>query len=202
MVTSFTDYLRTFGGFRLDSFLTYAVQAFFDNGGRRLYISRVAGAGVKASASATTAAIKLSALTEGKWGDKITVAITNSSDGNTANNFALVVSYDGLPVETFDTLTFQGSATLDATTPPPLNTPAPPSTAAPNTWPSRPTSPRGQPTPEAPPRSRPRRRRQRRRGRLHGAPRRAGDGQHGDRHRPARPRQDHRRQHHRHPGPG
>jgi phage tail sheath protein FI len=115
MVTSFTDYLRTFGGFRLDSFLTYAVQAFFDNGGRRLYIVRVAGAGVKASTSPAAAAIKLSALTEGTWGDKITVAITNSSDGNTANNFALEVSYNGVAVETFDNLTFQGSTTLDVT---------------------------------------------------------------------------------------
>ena len=113
MVTSFTDYLRTFGGFRPDSFLTYAVMAFFDNGGRRLYIARVAGAGVKFSTSAGV--IKLSALSEGKWGDKITVAITNSSDGNTAKNFSLVISYNGIPVETFDNLTFQGSDTLDAT---------------------------------------------------------------------------------------
>jgi phage tail sheath protein FI len=28
-VTSFTDYQRQFGGFRRDSFLTYAAQAFF-----------------------------------------------------------------------------------------------------------------------------------------------------------------------------
>jgi phage tail sheath protein FI len=41
LVTSFTDYLRQFGGFRRDSFLTYAVRAFYDNGGRRLYIVRV-----------------------------------------------------------------------------------------------------------------------------------------------------------------
>jgi uncharacterized protein len=113
IVTSFTDYLRTFGGFRPDSFLTYAVMAFFDNGGRRLYIARVAGAGVKFSTSAGV--IKLSALSEGKWGDKITVAIANSSDGNTAKNFSLVISYNGIPVETFDNLTFQGSDTLDVT---------------------------------------------------------------------------------------
>src|SRR6478609_10848609 len=41
MVTSFTDYVRQFGGFRSDSFMTYAVQSFFNNGGRRLYIVRV-----------------------------------------------------------------------------------------------------------------------------------------------------------------
>src|SRR5689334_43770 len=41
MVTSFNDYARQFGGFRQDSFLTYAVRSFYDNGGRRLYVVRV-----------------------------------------------------------------------------------------------------------------------------------------------------------------
>jgi len=36
LVTSFTDYQRQFGGFRQDSFLTYAVQSFFQNGGQQL----------------------------------------------------------------------------------------------------------------------------------------------------------------------
>ena len=53
MVTSFTDYLRQFGGHRQDSFLTYAVQAFFDNGGHRLYIVRVADNGTQGAKSAT-----------------------------------------------------------------------------------------------------------------------------------------------------
>ena len=43
LVTSFTDYQRQFGGFRRDSFLTYAVQAFFQNGGQQLYIVRIVG---------------------------------------------------------------------------------------------------------------------------------------------------------------
>src|SRR5215469_14630255 len=42
LVTSFTDYQRRFGGFRQDSFLTYAAQSFFQNGGQRLYIVRIA----------------------------------------------------------------------------------------------------------------------------------------------------------------
>jgi uncharacterized protein len=45
LVTSFTDYTRQFGGYRQDSFLTYAVRAFYENGGRRLYIVRVVDAG-------------------------------------------------------------------------------------------------------------------------------------------------------------
>ena len=38
MVTSMTEYFRRFGSFRPDSFLTYAVRAFYENGGRRLYM--------------------------------------------------------------------------------------------------------------------------------------------------------------------
>src|ERR1041384_409100 len=50
LVTSLTDYTRQFGGFRRDSFLTYAARAFFDNGGRRLYIARVVGNGAARAA--------------------------------------------------------------------------------------------------------------------------------------------------------
>jgi len=40
-VDSFTTYWNRFGGYRSDSFLTYAVKAFFDNGGSRCYVVRV-----------------------------------------------------------------------------------------------------------------------------------------------------------------
>jgi phage tail sheath protein FI len=128
MITSFTDYVRQFGGYRTDSFLTYAVKAFFDNGGRRLYIVRVAT--IKnadntknALASTNTAtALKLSALTEGPWGDKITVEIADSASGtagDAAQNFKLTVKYDNAVVETYDPVTRQGSPTLqDSSTTP------------------------------------------------------------------------------------
>src|SRR5437016_10185849 len=41
LLSSFTEYSRNFGGFRQDSYLTYAVQAFFQNGGSSLYVVRV-----------------------------------------------------------------------------------------------------------------------------------------------------------------
>src|SRR5215467_6691494 len=87
LVTSFTDYLRQFGGFRRDSYLTYAVQAFFQNGGARLYIVRVVGkvsspptsppgSGPAASATSSTP-LRVSALTEGLWGNSISYSISN-----------------------------------------------------------------------------------------------------------------------------
>jgi uncharacterized protein len=115
MVTSFTDYLRQFGGFREDSFLTYAAQAFFNNGGRRLYIVRVANGATRAqypplgsppaSPPEDAVGMTIEAATEGVWGDKISVEIYKSSDGG-PQNFKLVVLYDKVPVETYDNITY------------------------------------------------------------------------------------------------
>jgi hypothetical protein len=44
LVTSYGEYMRLFGGvFDEGRYVPYAVKAFFDNGGRRLYIARVCG---------------------------------------------------------------------------------------------------------------------------------------------------------------
>jgi phage tail sheath protein FI len=45
LVTSYGEYMRLFGDvFREGRYVPHAVKAFFDNGGRRLYIARVSGA--------------------------------------------------------------------------------------------------------------------------------------------------------------
>ena len=131
LITSFTDYTRQFGGFRQDSFLTYAVQAFFQNGGRQVYIVRIyttpggailsgPGAPLPGVASASvgtgTAAFSISAANEGDWGNNIWVQVVPSSDGDTTDNFRLLVMYGltakeaaGNVVEIYNSLTFQGS---------------------------------------------------------------------------------------------
>ena len=49
LVTSFADFVRTYGGYLLEKdwqdsrFLAYAVEGFFNNGGQRAYIKRVVG---------------------------------------------------------------------------------------------------------------------------------------------------------------
>ena len=114
LVTSFTEYQRTFGGFVADSFLPYAAKVFFDNGGQRLYIVRVLRPG------ATTAwQGSISALNEGAWGNNIWVAFAHSSDYYfaaqplpTPTSFKLIVMYGATSdqamrnvVETFDQVT-------------------------------------------------------------------------------------------------
>jgi len=118
-VTSLTDYLRQFGGYRRDSFLTYAARAFFENGGQRLYIVRVAPSDV---VRAQYAALSIAAANEGEWGKQIWIGIDDSSDGKD-DNFKLLVKYGKTKdeananiVETYDNVTFKPE---DA--PPPVN---------------------------------------------------------------------------------
>ncbi|HWB97834.1 MAG TPA: phage tail sheath subtilisin-like domain-containing protein, partial [Bryobacteraceae bacterium] len=105
LVTSFTDYQRQFGGFRRDSFLTYAVKAFYDNGGRRAYIVRVANGAALASfgpgsppLSPPGGTLPISAANEGLWGNNIWIAVTASSDRD-PNNFKLNVLFGSTAAE-------------------------------------------------------------------------------------------------------
>jgi phage tail sheath protein FI len=88
LVTSFADYKRTYGSYLAEvkyggaRFLPYAVEQFFQNGGSRAYIMRVAPDGAEAS-SAQTGVLKLTAANVGEWGDKLRVSITPSSKAKT-----------------------------------------------------------------------------------------------------------------------
>src|SRR3712207_9135634 len=41
-ITSWAQYMREFGGYVEGSYLAYAVKGFFENGGKRCYVTRVA----------------------------------------------------------------------------------------------------------------------------------------------------------------
>jgi phage tail sheath protein FI len=132
LLTSFAEYTRLFGGFRRDSFLTYAVQNFFDNGGKRAFIARVVtfgapepgsyGPGGAPSPNARLAAIGLAdregapnptlgivARSPGAWGNSLGVEIVAATQ-DPAADFKLVVLEDGLPVESFDDLSMDANA--------------------------------------------------------------------------------------------
>src|SRR5436305_12195590 len=128
LVTNFTQYARQFGGFRQDSFLTYAVQAFFQNGGQSLYIVRVVPSTLSSppSSPSTTATLRrgfgrpaiwsISAANPGQWGNNLWVQFVASSDGD-PSNFALLVLYGPTlnqadVVESYDSLTYLVSANL------------------------------------------------------------------------------------------
>lgn len=89
LVTNQKDFVRTFGGYIKESYLAYAVDGFFRNGGKRCFIVRVAHAdAAKAHESFNnmghTPLMLISALNEGEWGSKINVKVQESSSGSTA----------------------------------------------------------------------------------------------------------------------
>jgi phage tail sheath protein FI len=99
MVTSYTEYERIYGSFVSGYLLAQSALQFFNNGGRRLYIARVATNPVAASVSlrdrqtasppTDTAAVTITANSPGKWGNKLLVDVSDATQS--ANEFKLVI---------------------------------------------------------------------------------------------------------------
>ena len=108
LITSYNEYLRLFGDVFTDGkYMPYAVKAFFDNGGRRVYITRIAGEGAT-PASGEFAGITVTTIGPGLANNRIWVRVgpgtIKGGDGN-PKGFRLQVFYwDRLPegTEPFD----------------------------------------------------------------------------------------------------
>lgn len=96
-VESFRQFQAYFGDFIGGGFLAYSVRAFFDNGGRRCWIVRVASRSFQepADAGAQAAAVTLydvdgepawsiKASSEGSWGNELNVALLEENRADTA----------------------------------------------------------------------------------------------------------------------
>jgi phage tail sheath protein FI len=79
LVTSYKEFQRWFGGiFGTDKFLPYAVNGFFENGGKRLFVCRLVGD------QATTARVTFGNFTvrasgPGSWGRRVWARVDNST---------------------------------------------------------------------------------------------------------------------------
>jgi phage tail sheath protein FI len=113
LITSFEDYQRIFGGFLDTSYLTYAVEGFFRNEGKRCYIGRIISNDATASEATITVGsnnIVLRAIGPGTWGNGISFSIQDATqpDGPPNTRFKLVVKYSSLSIpqiniiETYD----------------------------------------------------------------------------------------------------
>jgi phage tail sheath protein FI len=78
LVTSFTQFVRIYGGYLKDSYLAYAVDGFFSNGGQRCYIGRVVKEGAD-EAEKTVDGLTFAAVGEGTWGNRVGIRIENAS---------------------------------------------------------------------------------------------------------------------------
>jgi phage tail sheath protein FI len=115
LITSFTDFTRTFGSYvkdaRGDHYLAYAVEGFFQNGGDRCFVTRVASSPPSppppalqpsppyASLTSPDGGMQVQAVGPGDWGNKIAVQTARAGLQNNPNLFRLLVGYwvDGLP---------------------------------------------------------------------------------------------------------
>jgi hypothetical protein len=86
LVTSFLEFKRIYGPFIDESFLAYAVEGFFLNGGQRCYIGRIVRVAHDSDqANAKTIeniivgnSLSISTVGPGSWGTRVAVKISNS----------------------------------------------------------------------------------------------------------------------------
>lgn len=82
-IGSWTEFLFKYANgldtpFMENSYLPYAVYGFFNNGGKELYIGSVKKEANKATVTSATNNLKVTALTEGTWGNEIQVILKKS----------------------------------------------------------------------------------------------------------------------------
>ena len=121
LVTNWGQFVKEFGGFIPNGYLAYAVYSFFAEGGTSCYVVRTCHYTTITDAKSKTAlasaetlkdadgkgAIRVTASSDGKWGDGIIVTSGTATD--LSGGFKLVVKYknakgDAEDVESFDNL--------------------------------------------------------------------------------------------------
>ncbi|MFV1950667.1 MAG: phage tail sheath subtilisin-like domain-containing protein [Nitrospinota bacterium] len=124
LITNWTQFVNTFGVFIPDGYLAYAVYQFFNEGGTKCYVVRTchytdssdpttkeskASAATLMDDEATPAkSLRVTASSDGKWGDKLTVDVKAATD--IPDGFKMIVKYknakdEDVEVELFDNLT-------------------------------------------------------------------------------------------------
>lgn len=122
LITNWTQFVDTFGGFITAGYLAYAVNQFFTEGGTSCYVVRTcsydytktpvahtAGRGtVPLNDKASVDALKVDAISPGSWSDHLWVELWVKLAGDKlepTNKFRLAVWYKDREVEAFEELT-------------------------------------------------------------------------------------------------
>ncbi|HEX8353320.1 MAG TPA: phage tail sheath subtilisin-like domain-containing protein [Pyrinomonadaceae bacterium] len=122
MVTSFTEFQAVYGGFLKDGWLAQSALQFFNNGGRRLYIARIARNAATASVTllnrqnVPVATLTVTATSAGRWGNTLAVDVADATQ-DAGDEFRLTVKQEvstnplvTTTLETFDNLSLQPDA--------------------------------------------------------------------------------------------
>ncbi|MAU12354.1 MAG: phage tail protein [Anaerolineaceae bacterium] len=120
LIASWLEYQRRYGGHDPNrSYLSYAIQGFFDNGGVRCFVSRVVGTGAQV-ATLVIGELTIWAIGRGAWGNLVEISIEPAKN-KAADQFRVLIGYKRDPnanpadnvfeiIEDFDNL----SATVGA----------------------------------------------------------------------------------------
>lgn len=125
LVTSWEQFLRTFGGYLAAGYLAYAARAFFDDGGAVLWVTRIAHTTDPTDATTITATaasvtlkdrhttpvntLKVDALTPGIWGRRLSITVQDGTR-NPNTEFTLIIKENGNIVEVFADLSLNEDA--------------------------------------------------------------------------------------------
>ena len=116
MVTSFIEFQTTYGTFQNDSYLAHSALQFFNNGGKRLYIVRVANGAVAADVAIAdrkgtpAKTLTIFANSPGAWGNALDIDVADGAQ-NPGNEFKITVKLNGTPLEIHDNLSMNPDAT-------------------------------------------------------------------------------------------
>ncbi|MEZ4713070.1 MAG: phage tail sheath subtilisin-like domain-containing protein [Caldilineaceae bacterium] len=98
-ITSWLEFQRWYGGYVPDqSYLAYAVEGFFTNGGQRCFVARIVGDGAIhaiGSVAPDSGQNKLNviAIGPGEWGNRIGVAVVKDTDSSNPDAVKFMVRY-------------------------------------------------------------------------------------------------------------
>jgi phage tail sheath protein FI len=112
LVNNWTKFLTKYGGFRNDDYTAYAAYNFFQNGGRRLYVCRVAlstdlpvvaTVTLNDTAGTPVPTLKVDAVNGGVWGNSLKISIADGTL-DPDNQFKITVKLGTEVVEVWDNL--------------------------------------------------------------------------------------------------
>ena len=127
LVTNWSQFTSTFGGFAEGCYLAHSVYAYFNNGGGSAYIVRVGRDGADADVPTAVAELRTTgddavvsyrvvALDRGDTGNGISVEVTDPHEGQPQDSFRLVVRKEGTDDEVFEGLTTHRRARTNVAT--------------------------------------------------------------------------------------
>lgn len=112
-IGSWLEFQRWYGGYIYDqSYLAYAMQGFFSNGGQRCFVARVVSDTAVAAQGTLNAALQIAAIGRGIWGNNVNIKVAQA-ESEFADWFKLTLTYrtsetDPNPyIEEFDNLTHE-----------------------------------------------------------------------------------------------